>query len=85
MVFVFYSLCYHNAFILTDAVAFSYAHFGSGTGTVFLDDVGCTGSETRLIDCPRSSYVYCRYGHSEDSGVRCQGLLFVWSLVKIRL
>ena len=60
--------------IPTGAVAFSYAHFGAGTGTIYLDDVGCTGSETRLIDCSRSSSVYCYRGHSEDAGVRCQGL-----------
>ena len=57
-----------------DAVAFSNAHFGAGSGTILLDDVGCTGSETNLTDCPRSSSVYCRYGHTEDAGVRCQGL-----------
>ena len=61
-------------FIPTDAVAFSYAHFGAGTGTIHLDNVGCTGSETRLINCSRSSSVYCYRGHLEDAGVRCQGL-----------
>jgi len=60
--------------LFTDAVAFSNAHFGTGNGTILLDDVGCTGSETNLTDCPRSSSVYCRYGHAEDAGVRCQGL-----------
>ena len=60
--------------IQTDAVAFSGAHFSTGTGTIYLDDVACTGSETNLTNCPRSSSVYCRYGHSEDAGVRCQGL-----------
>ena len=58
----------------TDAVAFSNAHFGAGTGTIYLDNVGCTGSETNLTSCPRSSSVYCYRGHSEDAGVRCQGL-----------
>ena len=58
----------------TDAVAFSRAHFGAGTGTIYLDNVGCTGSETRLIDCSRSTTVSCFSGHSEDAGVRCQGL-----------
>ena len=57
----------------TDAVAFSSAHFGAGTGTIYLDNVGCTGRETNLTDCPRSSTVHCTYGHSEDAGVRCQG------------
>ena len=27
------------------------ASFGSGTGTVYVIDVGCTGTESRLIDC----------------------------------
>lgn len=58
---------------IADAVAFSGGYFGAGSGTIYLDEVGCTGIETRLIDCSRSSYVYCRYGHSEDAGVRCQG------------
>ena len=61
--------------LLTDAVAFSNAHFGAGTGTIYLDDVSCTGSETNLIDCSRSSTVICYRGHSEDAGVRCQGNL----------
>ena len=58
----------------TDAVAFGSAHFGTGTGTIFLDNVGCTGSENNLNDCSRSSSVSCFGGHSEDAGVRCQGL-----------
>ena len=61
-------------FVPTDAVAFGSARFGAGSGSIHFDDVGCTGSETRLIDCPRSSTVNCRYAHSEDAGVRCQGL-----------
>ena len=58
----------------TDAVAFSGAHFGVGVGTIYLDEVGCTGHEIQLTRCPRSSSVVCRYAHSEDAGVRCQGL-----------
>ena len=57
-------------------MAFSNAYFGAGTGTIFLNDVGCTGSETNLTDCTRSSTVSCISGHSEDAGVRCQGKCF---------
>ena len=59
----------------TDAITFFNSHFGaaSGTRTVYLDEVQCTGSETNLTDCPRSSFISCS---SVDSyaGVRCQGL-----------
>ena len=58
------------------AMAFSNAYFGVGTGTILLDDVGCTGSETNLTDCTRSSTVSCIRGHTEDAGVRCQGKWF---------
>ena len=66
-------------FAPTDSVAFSNAHFGAGIGAIYLDGVGCTGSETNLIDCSRSSTVSCTYGHTEDAGVRCQGNLHVCS------
>ena len=58
-----------------DAVAFPSAHFGSGTGDIFLDNVGCSGMESSLLDCSyvSDSNIYCYYGHSEDVGVRCQG------------
>ena len=57
----------------TGAVAFTYAHFGTGTGPIYLDDVACSGSEDSLIECSRSSFVSCSRGHREDAGVRCQG------------
>ena len=58
----------------TDAVTFGSAHFGVGVGSIYLDEVDCAGHETKLTDCSRSSTVSCSLGHSEDAGVRCQGL-----------
>ena len=52
---------------------FTNAHFGSGTGPIYLDNVDCNGTENNLTDCEQSSYISCYYGHSEDAGVRCQG------------
>ena len=59
-----------------DALAFSSAHFGSGTGDIFLDNVGCSGTESSLLDCSYVSgnSISCTYGHNEDVGVRCQGI-----------
>ena len=75
--FLFYANSYiAYVFIPTDAVAFGNAHFGAGSGTIHLHVVGCTGSETNLTDCPEvRSGIYCLQGHSEDAGVRCQGLI----------
>lgn len=55
-----------------DALAFSNALFGSGIGYIFLDNVGCNGNESSLLDCSYDSTHNC--GHYEDVGVRCQGL-----------
>ena len=56
----------------TDAVAFITSGFGIGFGPVILDDVGCRGRESQLIDCPKSFHVSCTNQHGR-AGVRCQG------------
>ena len=63
----------NNIDVSTDAVAFSNAHFGAGSGSQLLRGVACTGNETMLTSCSSSSYIYCSDGHSDDAGVRCQG------------
>ena len=52
--------------------AYSYAHFGRGTGPILMAYVGCRGEETHLANCSRST-PYC--SHYEDAGVRCPGKL----------
>ena len=54
-----------------DPLSYSYAFFGSGSGTIFLDNLGCSGSEANLLDCTHASGSTCT--HSKDVGVRCQG------------
>ena len=44
--------------------------FGRGTGPILMDDVGCTSSEERLIDCIYDSQTSdCHHG--KDVGLRC--------------
>ena len=62
------------------------ASFGQGSDPIHYDDVACTGSETRLADCPHSGIGVHNCAHSEDAGVVCatstQGKfnLFAWFL-----
>ena len=60
-------------FLTTGAIAYTNAYFGRGTGGIFLDNVGCSGSESTLLSCynPGIGYHNCR--HSDDAGVRCLG------------
>ena len=62
-----------------DAVAYGNAHFGAGVGLIYLNNVGCTGAETGLLQCSYTSASSCTYAHSEDAGVRCQGKPFLYS------
>ena len=42
-----------------------------GTGQIWLDNVQCRGTETRLIDCPANPLGTHNCGHSEDAGATC--------------
>lgn len=53
--------------------ALDRARFGQGSGEILLDNVRCTGSESRLIDCPANALGDNNCAHSEDAGVRCLG------------
>ena len=53
------------------ATAITLGDVTDGTGQIWLDNVQCTGTETRLIDCPRNALGSHNCGHSEDAGVNC--------------
>ena len=56
-------------FLFSDAIAYSRAFYGRGTVPILLDDVRCTNTESRLIDCPYTAIDNCV--HSEDAAVSC--------------
>ena len=53
--------------------AFGPEKFGAGSGEIWLDNVECTGEESRLIDCPAEAIGDDNCRHSEDAGARCNG------------
>ena len=57
----------------TSLKALQSAHFGEGTGQIWLDDVGCSGSERSLTECQHSGFGTHNCGHHEDAGVVCSG------------
>ena len=49
--------------------------FGLGDGTIFLDQVFCSGNESRLFDCRNSGVGVHSCTPGSDAGVVCPGNL----------
>ena len=57
-----------------DAVAILHpalTTYSQGTGPIFLDNVACSGGESRLIDCTYDDHT-SDCSHIEDAGITCQ-------------
>ena len=50
-----------------------HCSYGSATGTIWLDNVRCSGSESRLTNCPRSLFGIHNCRHYEDVAIDCNG------------
>ena len=58
------------------------AAFGEGLGSILLDNLMCEGHENSLLDCVASADIgthNCE--HSEDAGVRCEGIQYAVTVV----
>ena len=59
-------------------MALSGAYFGSGRGDIVLDNVVCRGTESSLLECSTNPIGQHNCDHSEDAGVRCEGINFTF-------
>ena len=57
----------------SDVRAFSNAHFGAGSGPIFLDDVQCGPNSNQLLECSSRPILSHNCLHSADAGVDCGG------------
>ena len=55
-------------------MALGGAYFGSGGGAILLDNVVCRGTESSLLECNTNPIGQHNCDHSEDAGVRCEGI-----------
>ena len=58
-------------FLLIAALAVVRSAFGQRDGPVYLNSVGCTGTESTLLSCSYSGIGVPYCGYSSDAGVVC--------------
>ena len=50
-----------------------FYRYGSGSGQIWLDDVGCSGFESCLLSCSNNGIGVHNCGHSDDVAITCSG------------
>ena len=71
-----YIVEYSKSFYHSGSIPFRGGQFGEGNGSILLDNLMCTGAEESLLDCTSDDGSIGSHDctHSEDAGVRCEGI-----------
>ena len=76
-------VCRQLGFGITET-SYRSAYFGQGSGTIWLDNVACIGSESTLASCGHLGINITRScSHNDDAGVKCyrgQGTIIIFCL-----
>ena len=59
--------------LITAAAYYSNAHFGAGSGPIWLDNLKCSGSKFSLLQCSHIGIGMHNCVHGEDVSVKCSG------------
>ena len=78
MGFSLFYTCMHASFLhavicfYSSGASFESASvYGEASGTIWLDDLVCTGSETSITQCQFNGWGVHNCGHSEDVAISC--------------
>ena len=66
---------YHPISLLPDAEALKLTGlvYNEVSGSIFLDEVNCTGEESQLLECGHNGIGVRDCSHYQDAGARCTG------------
>ncbi|XP_067321164.1 scavenger receptor cysteine-rich type 1 protein M130-like [Anolis sagrei] len=61
------------------------AHYGQGSGPIWLESINCTGEEASLKECQKRSWGEQSCSHSQDASVECSVITAVDSSLEISI
>ena len=65
---LYYTLC---IIYFIAPTAYHSARYGAGGGPIYLNEVGCYGNESSLLQCHHNGVGVHNCGHYEDASVSC--------------
>ena len=75
-------ICYHWFYYFLTGNSISYrdasTRFGSVSGSVFLDQLSCSGTESVLLDCRGRPLGLAQCNTDELAGVQCTGEYWIY-------